>query len=69
MPPSSYIYPLPFSWYQDYGIRRYGFHGTSHLYVSHRAAALLETPLPKLRLITLHIGNGPVPQQFDTAIP
>jgi len=56
--PAAYVYPLPYAWYERYGIRRYGFHGTSHLYVAHRAAALLNRPLSELRLITLHIGNG-----------
>ncbi|RLB59310.1 MAG: propionate kinase [Deltaproteobacteria bacterium] len=58
MPPEAYRYPLPAGWYEKYAIRRYGFHGTSHLYVAHRAAALLDRPLEQLRLVTLHIGNG-----------
>lgn len=58
MPPESYLYSLPYEYYEDYGIRKYGFHGTSHKYVSERAAELLDTPLDKLRLITCHIGNG-----------
>ncbi len=58
LPPEAYVYPLPYDWYQRLHIRRYGFHGTSHLYVAHRAAALLARPLSSLRLVTLHIGNG-----------
>ena len=58
MPPESYLYALPYEWYQKYGIRRYGFHGTSHLYVSRRAAALLGKAPAEANLITLHIGNG-----------
>lgn len=58
LPPEAFRYPLPASWYEKYAIRRYGFHGTSHLYVAHRAAALLDRPLAQLRLVTLHIGNG-----------
>jgi acetate kinase len=58
MPPSSYLYSLPYSYYKDYGIRKYGFHGTSHKYVSQRASELLGLPYNKLRLITCHLGNG-----------
>ncbi|MDY0291036.1 MAG: acetate kinase [Desulfuromonadaceae bacterium] len=58
MPDYAYTYPLPYQWYQDYGVRRYGFHGTSHLYVSKRAAIKLGKPLTESKIITLHIGNG-----------
>lgn len=58
MPPESYLYSLPYEYYEQFGIRKYGFHGTSHKYVSERAADLLDEPLDKLRLITCHIGNG-----------
>jgi acetate kinase len=60
MPPEAYLYALPYADYQRYGIRRFGFHGTSHRFVSARAAALLERPIddPDLRLITCHLGNG-----------
>lgn len=58
MPESSYLYSLPYDYYKDYGIRKYGFHGTSHKYVTHRAATLLERPVEQLRLITCHLGNG-----------
>lgn len=58
MPPKSYIYGLPYEYYQKYGIRKYGFHGTSHKYVSQRAAVLLQKPLNELKLISCHLGNG-----------
>jgi len=58
MPPHAYIYPLPYEWYEEYSVRRYGFHGTSHLYVSKRAAINLGKPLDQCNIITLHIGNG-----------
>jgi len=58
MPAESYIYPLPYELYEKYGIRRYGFHGTSHKYVAQRAAAMLEKPLEELKLISCHLGNG-----------
>jgi acetate kinase len=58
MPDYAYTYPLPYEWYQEYGVRRYGFHGTSHLYVSKRAALKLGKPLSESKIITLHIGNG-----------
>lgn len=58
MPEQAYLYAVPYEWYGMYGVRRYGFHGTSHLYVSRRAAALMgKTPL-ETNLITMHIGNG-----------
>ncbi|MDP2932409.1 MAG: acetate kinase [Chloroflexota bacterium] len=58
MPPHAYIYALPYEWYEKYHIRRYGFHGTSHGYVSKRAAAFLGRKPAAVNLITLHIGNG-----------
>ena len=58
MQPSSYIYGLPYEYYEKYGIRKYGFHGTSHKYVSQRAAVLLKKPLGELKLISCHLGNG-----------
>ncbi|MBU1027201.1 MAG: acetate kinase [Candidatus Margulisbacteria bacterium] len=58
MPEYSYLYPVPYEWYGMYGVRRYGFHGTSHLYVSRRAAVLLEKKPAETNLITMHIGNG-----------
>lgn len=58
MPKTSYIYPVPYEWYEKYGVRRYGFHGTSHLYVARRAAVMLEKNPFEVNLITCHIGNG-----------
>ncbi len=58
MPKHAYIYPLPYDWYTRYGVRRYGFHGTSHLYVSKRAAVLLGKEPRDCNLITMHVGNG-----------
>ncbi len=58
MPQHAYTYPVPYEWYENHGVRRYGFHGTSHLYVSKRAAALLGKAPKDCNLITMHIGNG-----------
>ncbi len=58
MPEQAYLYSLPYEYYQDYGIRKYGFHGTSHKYVSERAAEMMGVPLNQLRLISCHLGNG-----------
>ncbi len=58
MPESSYIYALPYSWYKDYGVRRYGFHGTSFLYTAKRAAVLLGKDPFETNLVIAHIGNG-----------
>ncbi|VEF47293.1 acetate kinase [Bacillus freudenreichii] len=58
MPESSFLYSLPYDYYKKFGIRKYGFHGTSHKYVSQRAAEILGRPLEQLRLISCHLGNG-----------
>ncbi|MBQ9852543.1 MAG: acetate kinase [Ruminiclostridium sp.] len=58
MPPKAYIYAVPYRWYTENKVRRYGFHGTSHQYVCQRAAALLGRPLEELRIVTCHLGNG-----------
>ncbi|KYD10776.1 acetate kinase [Heyndrickxia sporothermodurans] len=58
MPESSFLYSLPYDYYEKYGIRKYGFHGTSHKYVSRRAAEMLGRPIEQLRLISCHLGNG-----------
>ena len=58
MPEHSYRYAIPEAWYKNLGVRRYGFHGTSHLYVSKRAAAMLGKPADQCNLITMHIGSG-----------
>lgn len=58
MPAKAYMYALPWEAYEKYGVRRYGFHGTSHRYVSRRACEFLGLPYEKQRIITCHIGNG-----------
>ncbi|MBD3225420.1 MAG: acetate/propionate family kinase [Caldithrix sp.] len=58
MPKHAYIYGLPYAIYKRHGIRRYGFHGTSHRFVSMRAAQMLDQPLDNLKMITCHLGNG-----------
>lgn len=58
MPAYAYMYALPYDMYKKYGVRRYGFHGTSHRYVSRRACEILGVPYEKQRIITAHIGNG-----------
>lgn len=58
MPAEAYMYALPYEAYEKYGVRRYGFHGTSHRYVSRRACEFLGLPYEKQRIITCHIGNG-----------
>ncbi|MFW5972839.1 MAG: acetate/propionate family kinase [Bacteroidota bacterium] len=58
LPPKAYLYALPYELYARDGIRRYGFHGTSHRYVARRAAKMLGRPLDKLNAITCHLGNG-----------
>ncbi len=58
MPSQAYIYALPYELYEKYGVRRYGFHGTSHMYVARRAAEILGKPIEDLKIVTCHIGNG-----------
>jgi len=58
IPPCAYLYPVPYEWYQEWGIRRYGFHGTSHAYCSARAAEMLGRDLHELRLVICHLGQG-----------
>ncbi|WP_051005647.1 acetate kinase [Halobacillus halophilus] len=58
MPEQSYLYSLPYEYYEDYGIRKYGFHGTSHKYVSERASEMMGRPVEQLRLLSCHLGNG-----------
>jgi len=58
MPKHAYLYALPYEIYEKYGVRKYGFHGTSHKYVSERAAKLLNRPLEELKIIVCHLGNG-----------
>ena len=58
MPPKAYMYAIPYEYYEKYGVRRYGFHGTSHKYVASRAADMLGKPIESLKLISCHLGNG-----------
>jgi acetate kinase len=58
MPPEAYIYALPYKFYKKYGVRRYGFHGTSHEYVARKASKILNRPQEELKIITCHLGNG-----------
>jgi len=58
MPARSYMYAIPYGYYEEDGVRRYGFHGTSHRYVSARAAEFLGVDLAKVKMITCHVGNG-----------
>ncbi|MCP2240368.1 acetate/propionate family kinase [Thermoanaerobacterium thermosaccharolyticum] len=58
MPDYAYLYPIPYEYYVKYKIRKYGFHGTSHKYVSQRAAEILNKPIESLKIITCHLGNG-----------
>ena len=58
MPEVAFLYGLPFEYYKNYGIRRYGFHGTSHKFVTEEAGRILKRPLKSLKLITCHLGNG-----------
>ena len=79
--PKAYVYALPYEWFEQYGIRRYGFHGTSHRYVSAEAARFVGKPLEQLKIVTCHIGSidpsivtymmkktGMTPDEMDTAL-
>lgn len=69
MPPKAYMYPIPYEYYEKYGIRKYGFHGTSHRYLSERAADILGEDIRDLRIITCHLGNGCSIAAIDHGIP
>ena len=58
MPPKAFTYPVPYEYYEKYAVRRYGFHGTSHRYVSNRCAELMGKDIKDLKIITCHLGNG-----------
>jgi len=58
VPPKAFLYALPYEYYTKFKVRRYGFHGTSHKYVSKKTAMLMEKDINKINLITLHLGNG-----------
>ena len=58
MPKERYIYPIPYEYYKKYGIRKYGFHGTSHMYVSQRLAEIVKKDVKDLKIVTCHLGQG-----------
>ncbi len=58
LPPKAYMYGIPYEYYEKYGIRKYGAHGTSHRYIAERAAEFIDEPLEDLKIITCHLGNG-----------
>lgn len=58
LPKERYIYPIPYEYYEKYGVRKYGFHGTSHMFVSHRVAELIGKPIEELKIINCHLGQG-----------
>ena len=58
MPKKAYLYPIPYKYYNQYAIRRYGFHGTSHKYVAMEAAKFMGKPIEELKIISCHLGNG-----------
>jgi acetate kinase len=58
MPPKAYMYAVPYEYYEKYAVRRYGFHGTSHKFVSHRVADKMGKDIEDLKIITCHLGNG-----------
>ena len=58
LPKEHYIYPMPYEYYEKYGVRKYGFHGTSHMYVAYRVAELLNKPIEDLKIINCHLGQG-----------
>ncbi|MBE6110702.1 MAG: acetate/propionate family kinase, partial [Erysipelotrichaceae bacterium] len=58
MGPESYLFPVPYDWYTQYKIRRYGAHGTSHWYVNRRTAEIMGRPVEDMNMITCHLGNG-----------
>ncbi len=58
MPKENYLYPVPYEFYEKYGIRKYGFHGTSHQYVSKRVAEVIGKPIEDLKIVTCHLGQG-----------
>ncbi len=65
MPPVNYMYSIPYEYYEKFGARKYGAHGTSHRYVAHRAAEILGKPFDSLKIVTLHLGSGSSITAFD----
>ncbi|MDY0165524.1 MAG: acetate kinase [Thermoguttaceae bacterium] len=68
IPPAAYLYPVPYEWYEQWGIRRYGFHGTSHAYCTERSAEMLGRPAEELRLIICHLGQGSSAAAVDRGV-
>ncbi len=68
IPPAAYLYPVPYEWYEQWGIRRYGFHGTSHAYCTERAAEMLNRPAEELRLVICHLGQGSSAAAVDAGV-
>ncbi len=58
MPEESFMYPVPYEWYENYGVRRYGAHGTSHKYIADQAAEIAQMPIEEMNIINCHLGNG-----------
>jgi len=58
LPPDRHVYPLPYEWYAEHGVRRFGFHGISHAYCAGRAAGVIDRPREGFRAVTCHLGNG-----------
>ena len=58
IPKQRYIYPIPYEYYEKYGVRKYGFHGTSHMFVSQRLAQIENKPIEKIKMVTCHLGQG-----------
>lgn len=58
LPKENYIYPIPYKYYEKYKIRKYGFHGTSHLFISNRVAQIMNKPVEELKIVTCHLGQG-----------
>ncbi len=58
LPPKAFMYGIPYEYYEKYGVRKYGAHGTSHRYIAERAADFIDEPLEDLKIITCHLGNG-----------
>ena len=58
IPKQRYIYPIPYEYYEKYGVRKYGFHGTSHMFVSQRLAQIENKPMEKMKIVTCHLGQG-----------
>jgi acetate kinase len=69
LPPRAHVYPLPYAWYEQWGIRKFGFHGISHAYCARRAAELLGRDLAELRIVSCHLGGGCSATVFQNGEP